>query len=49
MKVESPITATLFAACASPLAVLKPCSALTDAPMQTLESIIESGACAPSV
>lgn len=49
MNVESPMTASDRRACSFPRAVLKPCSALTDAPIQTQASIIDSGALAPSV
>ena len=49
MKVESPITATVFFSASLPLALLKPWRAETDAPIQIVVSIAESGADAPSV
>ena len=49
INVESPITATVLFSLSSPSALLKPWIALTDAPMQSVISMEDNGAAAPSV
>ena len=49
MKVESPITATLFFSWAAPPARLKPCRPEQEAPMQTFRSMAFRGGMTPKV
>ena len=49
MKVESPMTATVFPSLFSPNALLKPWMPLMEAPMQRVISMAFRGATAPRV